>query len=93
MIRRLWAEMLDLPAAMVAPLLGDPLASAPLFDRSPYAGNRFLPLDARPPHLMLGWSTGDGAFMTILQGLGFAVVAANQPTIYTQVVDPGTRTE
>ena len=91
--RRLWAEMLDLPAAMVAPLLGDPLASAPLFERSPFAGNRFLPLDAQPPHLMLGWSTGDGAFMTILQALGFAVVAAYQPTIYTQIVDPGSRTE
>lgn len=91
--RRLWAEMLDLPAAMVAPLLGDPLASGALFDRSPFAGNRFLPLDARPPQLMLGWSTGDGAFMTILQGLGFAIVAADQPTIYAQLVDPASRTK
>ncbi len=91
--RRLWAEMLDLPAAMISPLLSDPLASEALFHRSPFAGNRFCPLDARTPNLMLGWTTGDGAFMTILQGLGFAIAAAEQETIYTQVVDPGSRTE
>jgi phosphatidylserine/phosphatidylglycerophosphate/cardiolipin synthase-like enzyme len=91
--RRLWAEMLDLPASVVGPLLTDPLSAAALFDRSPFAGNRFRPLDARTPHLMLGWTTGDGAFTTILQGLGFGVAAANQDTIYTQVVDPSSRTE
>jgi len=90
--RRLWAEMIDLPEAMAAPLLTDPLASGPLFDRSPFAGNRFLPLDAQPPNLMLGWTTGDGAFMTILQGLGFAIGTVDQPMIYEQIVDPASRT-
>jgi phosphatidylserine/phosphatidylglycerophosphate/cardiolipin synthase-like enzyme len=90
--RRLWAEMMDFPEAMVTPLLGEPLASAPLLDRSPFAGNRFLPLDAQPPHLMLGWTTGDGAFMTILQLLGFSIVAADQPALYEHIVDPKSRT-
>jgi phosphatidylserine/phosphatidylglycerophosphate/cardiolipin synthase-like enzyme len=91
--RRLWAEMLDLPTGILGPLVTDPLASGALFDRSPFAGNRFVPLDARTPHLMLGWTTGDAAFGAVLQGLGFALAAADQPTIYTQIVDPGSRTE
>ena len=46
--RRLWAEMLDLPLATAGPLLEDPLAAARLFDRSPFAGNRFTDY-RRPP--------------------------------------------
>jgi phosphatidylserine/phosphatidylglycerophosphate/cardiolipin synthase-like enzyme len=91
--RQLWAEMLDLPAEMVAPLLSDPVAAAKLFDRSPFAGNRFTPLDAQPPNLMLGYTTADGAVSDIIQGLGFTIVAANWPALFTQVVDPSSRTE
>jgi hypothetical protein len=91
--RQLWAEMLDLPADMAAPLLTDPIAAAKLFDRSPFAGNRFVPLDAQPPHLMLGYTTSDGALGDIIQGLGFAIVAANWPTLFAQVIDPSSRVE
>jgi phosphatidylserine/phosphatidylglycerophosphate/cardiolipin synthase-like enzyme len=91
--RQLWAEMMDLPEDMIAPLLGDPIAAAKLFDRSPFVGNRFTPLDAQPPVLMRGYTTGDGALADIFQGLGFTVLAANFPTIFQQVTDPSSRTE
>lgn len=91
--RQLWAEMLDLPAAMAAPILTDPLASGALFERSPFAGNRFVPLDARTPHVMLQWSTSDGAILDALAGAGFVIGTIEQPTIFTQLVDPTTRLE
>jgi phosphatidylserine/phosphatidylglycerophosphate/cardiolipin synthase-like enzyme len=91
--RALWAEMMDLPAAMIAPLLGDPIAAVELFDRSPFVGNRFTPLAAQPPVLMRGYTTGDGAIADILQGLGFTVLAANFSTIFEQITDPSSRVE
>ena len=58
--RRLWAEMLDLPVATGGPLLEDPCAAVRLFDRSPFLGNRFIDLDARPTNLMYDATGGDG---------------------------------
>jgi phosphatidylserine/phosphatidylglycerophosphate/cardiolipin synthase-like enzyme len=89
--RQLWAEMLDLPAGMAAPLLSDPLAAARLFDRSPFAGNRFVPLDAQPAKLMLSYAPGDGAFMDVLTGLGFVIEALNVDPLFNNVVDPSSR--
>lgn len=90
--RQLWAEMFDLPADLTAPLLTDPMSAARLFARSPFAGNRHMPLDAQPPKLMLTYAPGDGAVADVLTGIGFVVAAANWPTIFTQVVDPTSRT-
>ena len=91
--RRLWAEMLDLPRDLAAPLLRDPLAAATLFDRSPFAGNRFTPIDAFPLHLMFGATTGDGAVGTLLQ-LGIAPkVIFDHAKLFDAVVDPSSATE
>jgi len=90
--RQLWAEMFDLPAEMAAPLLTDPIAAARLFARSPFAGNRHVPIDAQPPNLMLAYAPGDGAVADVLKGLGFVLEAANWSTLFTQVVDPTSRT-
>ena len=90
--RQLWAEMLDLPADLAAPLLTDPLAAARLFARSPFAGNRHVPLDAQPPNLMLGYAPGDGAIADVIKGLGYIIEATSWSTIFTQVVDPTSRT-
>jgi phosphatidylserine/phosphatidylglycerophosphate/cardiolipin synthase-like enzyme len=90
--RQLWAEMFDLPAELAAPLLTDPIAAAGLFGRSPFAGNRHVPLDAQPPNLMLSYAPGDGAVADVLTGLGYIIQASNWSTIFTQVVDPTSRT-
>jgi len=90
--RQLWAEMLDLPAEMVAPLLGDPLAAGRLFDRSPFVGNRYTRIDARPPRLLLGYTSGDGAIADFFQALGFTILAVNYPTLFAEIVDPRSRT-
>jgi phosphatidylserine/phosphatidylglycerophosphate/cardiolipin synthase-like enzyme len=91
--RQIWAEMLDLPAQMLAPLLTDPVAAGPLFDRSPFTGNRYTRIDAHPPHLMLSFTSGDGALSNVLQTIGFTVQAANVPELFAQIVDPHSRTE
>jgi len=93
MRRKIWAEMVDLPPEMIAPLLTDPLAAGRLFDRSPFAGNRYTPIDARPPHLMLSYTTGDGAIADLIQLLGFTVQANHISALYTTVVDPHSRLE
>jgi phosphatidylserine/phosphatidylglycerophosphate/cardiolipin synthase-like enzyme len=91
--QRLWAEMMDLPAAMAASLLSDPIAAAKLFGRSPFAGNRFTPLDAQPYHLMASFTSSDTWVSNGLQALGFGIIAANIPALFAQVVDPSSRTE
>jgi phosphatidylserine/phosphatidylglycerophosphate/cardiolipin synthase-like enzyme len=91
--RSIWAEMLDLPQDMIAPLLTDPIAAGRLFDRSPFSGNRFTRIDARPPHLMLSYTSGDGAFMDLLQALGYAVQAEHISGLYRTIVDPHSRLE
>ena len=45
---RLWAEMLDLPEQLAAPLLADPVAATALFDRSPLLGNRYTDVARLP---------------------------------------------
>ena len=89
----LWAEMLDLPRDLAAPLLTDPVEAVGLFDRSPFAGNRFTPLSAYPEELMFGASTGDGLGGLLLQ-LGAAVsVAANHRRLFDAAIDPSSATE
>jgi hypothetical protein len=91
--RQVWAELLDLPAEMAAPLLADPLAAGRLFDRSPFAGNRYAPVDARPVHLFHSFTSGDGALMDLFQALGFAITAADVSDLFKLLVDPSSRTD
>lgn len=86
--RRLWAEMLDLPADMAAPLLDDPLAASRLFDRSPLLGNRFVGLETVPDHLLFEATTGDGLVAVLLRGFVFGVGAINHVKLFDAVVDP-----
>ena len=71
---RLWAEMLDLPAALAAPLLADPVAATALFDRSPLTGNRYTDALAYPEHVMFGENGGDGIVSTVLQLAGVVLL-------------------
>ena len=91
--RRLWAEMLNLPADMAGPLLEDPVAAANLFDRSPYGGNRYTRIGAYPTHLMLGASTGDGLVMNVLQLAMITLAALDEIKVFDSVVDPTTGLE
>ena len=86
--RKLWAEMLNLPLATAEPLLEDPIAAARLFDRSPFAGNRFVDIEAYPTHLMLATTGGDGLVQTLLKtALGIGV-ALDVQALYDGVIDP-----
>jgi hypothetical protein len=89
--RRLWAEMLDLPPGAAGALLDEPVAASALFRRSPFQGNRYVPIEGLPDHFMFGWSTGDGAVGTVLAGLGFTLIAGNEDVFYRFVVDPTSR--
>ncbi len=91
--RRLWAEMLDLPAEMAAGILEDPVASSKLFERSSLLGNRYLDIDAYPNHLMFGASTGDGLVGTLLQGFVLGLVTVDHPKLFDAVVDPSSDVE
>lgn len=86
--RRLWAEMLDLPIATAGPLLEDPVAAARLFDRSPFAGNRFTDIEARPSHLMLDATTGDGLVGSLLTLALGGFIAVNHVKLFDGVIDP-----
>lgn len=79
--RRLWAEMLNLPAEMSSPLLQDPLMAANLFNRSTLFGNRYVDIDAYPAHIMLG-----GGSITGLIGLSLA--EPEHIELFKTVVDP-----
>jgi phosphatidylserine/phosphatidylglycerophosphate/cardiolipin synthase-like enzyme len=89
----LWAEMLDLPRDLAAPLLTDPTEALALFDRSPFAGNRFTPLSAYPEQLMFGASTGDGLGGLLLQLSAAISVIANHRKLFDAVIDPSSATE
>jgi hypothetical protein len=91
--RQLWAEMLDLPRDLAGPLLEDPRAAAPLFDRSLLAGNRYTPIDAFPAHLMFGATTGDGLVGTVLQLGVSSVVSIDHRKLFDALVDPSSATE
>jgi PLD-like domain len=91
--RRLWAEMLDLPAAMAGPILEDPIAASRLFRRSPRTGNRYVDSEAYPATLFLGATTGDALVTTLLQGFVFGVGAINHVRLFDAVTDPSSRTE
>jgi phosphatidylserine/phosphatidylglycerophosphate/cardiolipin synthase-like enzyme len=86
---RLWAEMLDLPERVAAPLLADPVAATALFDRSPLLGNRYTDIGAYPEHVMFGVNGGDGIVTTVLQlGVGAPLVAVDHVKLFDAVVDP-----
>lgn len=86
---RLWAEMLDLPERIAAPLLVDPVAATAMFDRSPLLGNRYTDILAYPEHVMFGADGGDGIVSTVLQlGVGVPIVAAQHVKLFDGVVDP-----
>lgn len=87
--KKLWAEMLDLPLRVADPLLDDPVASAALFDRSYFFGNRFVRFNAFPYHVMIGnFAGGDGLVNSLLGYAGFAVVASSQEALFDTIVDP-----
>ncbi len=92
--RRLWAEMLDLPSALVGPLLTDPVTASELFDRSYLLGNRFVPHDAVPADLMpMAFKGGDSVASMLLDALEFAVDATQFRTLFDGVVDPSSELE
>jgi phosphatidylserine/phosphatidylglycerophosphate/cardiolipin synthase-like enzyme len=87
--RRLWAEMLDLPVATAGPLLDDPRAAARLFDRSPFHGNRFVDLDARPTNLMYDATSGDGLALILFRlALLDEFVILDHAKLFDGVIDP-----
>ena len=86
---RLWAEMLDLPETLAAPLLADPVAATALFDRSPLLGNRYTDLGAYPEHVMFGLNGGDGIVSTVLElCVGVPAAAVEHRRLFDGVVDP-----
>lgn len=91
--RRLWADLLDIPSSLSAPLLEDPVAAARLFTRSPYFGNRFTDVDAVPAHILFGATTGDSLVTTLLQGFVFGVGAIDNEKLFDAIVDPSSAVE
>ena len=90
----LWAEFLNLPYPMAAPLLDDPVAASALFDRLPIHGNRFVPLGAIPQDLSLGvLNGGDSIVGLVLQALFSTIVNMDHQAIFDGVVDPTTQLE
>ena len=86
--RRVWAEVLDLPAATANPLLEDPLAAAALLGRSPLLGNRFTDIGAFPSHLMFDATGGDGLVGLLLKLAIGSFVTVDQDELYNGIVDP-----
>jgi hypothetical protein len=73
--------MLNLPAKMASPLLRDPLTAANLFNRSTFSGNRYVDIDAYPPHVMLG----GGAIFSLV---GLSLAGPEHIELFRTVVDP-----
>jgi phosphatidylserine/phosphatidylglycerophosphate/cardiolipin synthase-like enzyme len=86
--RRLWSEMLDLPAAF-EPLLDDPVAAGALFERSYLHGNRFVPANASPVHVVRNFAGGDGLVASLLNHLGVVLLTGSEVALFDTVVDPG----
>jgi phosphatidylserine/phosphatidylglycerophosphate/cardiolipin synthase-like enzyme len=90
----IWAELLNLPYPMAAPLLDDPVAAASLFDRLPIHGNRFVPLDAMPQDLAFGvFNGGDRIIETVLKAIVSSIVNVDHDAIFKGIVDPTTLLE
>ena len=90
----IWAELLNLPYPMAAPLLDDPVAAAALFDRLPIHGNRFTPKDAIPQTLSFGtFNGGDSIIALVLQALFSTIVGIDHQAIFEGVADPTTNLE
>lgn len=90
----IWAELLNLPYPMAAPLLDDPVAAAALFDRLPIHGNRFTPKDAIPEKLAFGtFNGGDSIIALVLQALFSTIVGLDHKAIFEGVADPTTHLE
>ena len=90
----IWAELLNLPYPMAAPLLDDPVAASALFDRLPIHGNRFTPKDAIPQTLARGvFNGGDSVIALVLQALFSTIVGMDHKAIFEGVADPTTNLE
>lgn len=90
----LWAEMLDLPPALTAALVDDPVAGAAFFGRNPLAGNRFVDKEAEITNPLLGSFTGGDAIVgTVLQALATTVLAIDHQKLFDIVIDPTTGVE
>jgi hypothetical protein len=84
---RLWAEMLDLPETVAAPLLADPVAAAALFDRSPLLGNRYTDVAAYPERSVIDASGASGKFTMVLKALQLTPAVA-MDKLFDAVIDP-----
>lgn len=85
---RLWAELLDLPERLAAPLLADPVAAGALLDRSPFLGNRYVDIDAHPAQVLFGKNGSDGAITGALGIASVIAAAAAYSGLFDGVVDP-----
>jgi hypothetical protein len=85
---RLWAEMLDLPEPLAAPLLADPVAAIALFDRSPLLGNRYTDITAYPERVVFNGIGAGGVLSLILTTLGVTVAAGVTEGLFDGVIDP-----
>jgi phosphatidylserine/phosphatidylglycerophosphate/cardiolipin synthase-like enzyme len=84
---RLWAEMLNLPPALAAPLLADPVAAAALFDRSPLRGNRYTDITGFPERAVAS-ASGESILSIILGRLGVLHVSIGWDELFDTVIDP-----
>jgi phosphatidylserine/phosphatidylglycerophosphate/cardiolipin synthase-like enzyme len=85
---RLWAELLDLPFPASLPLLQDPVAASRLFGRSYFKGNRFVPADALPAHLVWGGGGGETVLGLALGKFVDITVMAQRDALWDAAVDP-----
>ena len=85
---RLWAEMLDLPETVAAPLLADPVAATALFDRSPLLGNRYTGVAAYPDHVVFSGAGASGIISLVLTTLSVLPGAIVMSKLFDGVVDP-----
>ena len=89
-----WAEMLNLPAALAAPLLDDPVASADLFTRNPLGGNRFTDVAAQTNDLLLGkFSGSDSIISDAVSVFEISVTVPERQKIFDILADPTTGLE
>jgi phosphatidylserine/phosphatidylglycerophosphate/cardiolipin synthase-like enzyme len=86
--RRLWAELLDLPVDVAAPLVADPMNMLHLLARSPLHGNRFLEMEARPEKLTWSWAPSSDALPTALTGALFVLQTSFGDELWDAAVDP-----
>ncbi len=90
----LWAEMLNLPHELAAPLLDDPVACTDLFLRNSMSGNRYTEIEAQIDDPLLGSFTGtDTIIMNTLNTFGLVVISSNHKKLFNIIADPTTGLE